>query len=225
MYTVRRRLAPAAVVAAALTATLPTIASAQVGGARSGDGFTDSWFWGAKVGAISFSTITVEDRVAPLAGAEWLITRRRGALYLAFDQSLFGATSALDDSLGQRHAVRIRDLRRLTAALVGFPGELGPIPIRPYAGVGLSVNFIRSATPTGDESPDPASDVTARIADQRIRPAFVALAGAQLQVWRLAAFGQASVMPAETRFLLNGRPTLFGEVGVRVNVGSARETY
>jgi hypothetical protein len=32
-------------------------------------------------------------------------------------------------------------------------------------------------------------------------------------------------MPAETRFLLNGRPTLFAEVGVRFNAGRSRTTY
>ena len=219
-----QRLARIAVLGGLLGAALPAVAAAQSGSFRSGDHFKDSWFWGAKVGAMSFSTATVEDRVAPLGGAEWLITRSQGALYIAFDQSLFEAGSALEDSLGQRHRVRISDLRRFTAALVGFPGQLGPLPIRPYAGVGLSVNFLRSATPVSEAS-DPASDLATRLAEQRIRPAFLALAGAQMQVWRVALFGQASVMPAEANFLLNGRPTVFGEVGVRVNAGSSRSSY
>ena len=218
------RLAIGVTLGAAVAAALPAVAAAQSRD-HSTDHFKDSWFWGAKAGAMSFSTATVSDKVAPLAGAEWLITRSQGALYIAFDQSLFNTTSAIEDSLGQSHTVRIRDLRRLTAALMGFPGQLGPIPIRPYAGVGLSVNFIRSVTPTDGGPGDPASDLEARIADQRIRPAFLALAGAQLQVWRLAVFGQASVMPAEAHFFLNGRPTVFGEVGVRVNAGSSRESY
>lgn len=219
-----RRMARLAFLGGVLGAALPAVVAAQSGVYRSGDHFKDSWFWGAKLGAISFSTVTSGNRTAPLGGAEWLITRSQGALYISFDQSLFNTTSALEDSLGQSHRVRISDLRRLSAALMGFPGQLGPIPIRPYAGVGLSVNFIRSATPIAQPT-NPGSDIHARVADQRIRPAFLALAGAQMQLWRVALFGQASVMPAEADFLLNGRPTLFGEVGVRVNAASARSSY
>src|SRR5687768_17689422 len=100
------------------------------------DDFKDSWFWGVKGGVISFSTTTVENRTEPVVGGEWLLTRTRGALYLALDQSLFSASSSLTDTTGQAHNVTIRDMRRFTAAAMAFPlyFDAGFASIRPYAG-------------------------------------------------------------------------------------------
>jgi hypothetical protein len=209
--------------AAVLVAMLPTMALSQP--SRS---FKDSWFWGVKGGVIAFSTATVENRVEPVAGIEWLLTRTQGALYLALDQSMFDATSALVDTAGQSHRINIRDMRRATAALMAFPfaleSSLGAI--RPYAGVGFALNFIRSAAfvsiPTDSAR---RRDVMKRLEDQQDRAAPLLIVGLQLQVSRLAAFGQVTAMPAETRFLLNGRPTAFAEVGVRFNAGRSKTTY
>lgn len=217
-----RRVASVAV----LAAMLPAVALTQ--SPRQFRQFKDSWFWGVKGGVISFSTATVEDKVEPVVGIEWLLTRTRGALYLALDQSLFDATSALQDTLEQMHTVVIRDMRRATAAALAFPFSLESSlgAIRPYAGVGFALNFIRTATIAALPA-DSAQrrDVRERLEDQRDRAAPLLILGLQLQVGPIAAFGQATAMPAEARFLLNGRPTLFAEVGVRFNAGSSRETY
>jgi hypothetical protein len=189
--------------------------------------FKDSWFWGVKGGVISFSTATVQDRTEPVVGGEWLLTRTQGALYLALDQALFNASSALTDTLGQSHTVTIRDMRRFTAAAMAFPlfFDAGFASIRPYAGVGFALNFIRSATLAGAPPTDTIleKDVSKRLEDQQDRAAPLLILGLQLQFGRIAAFGQATAMPAETRFLLNGRPTVFAEVGLRFNAGRSRE--
>jgi hypothetical protein len=211
---------------AVLAAMLPAVALTQ--SPRQLHQFKDSWFWGVKGGVISFSTATVENKVEPVVGIEWLLTRTQGALYLALDQALFDATSSLQDTLEQTHAVVIRDMRRATAAAVAFPFSLESSfgAVRPYAGVGFALNFIRSATlvavPTDSAQ---RRDVRKRLEDQQDRAAPLLILGIQLQFGRLAAFGQATAMPAETRFLLNGRPTLFAEVGVRFNAGRSRTTY
>lgn len=188
--------------------------------------FKDSWFWGVKGGVISFSTATVENRVEPVVGGEWLLTRTQGALYVAFDQSLFNSSSALEDTLGQSHTVTIRDLRRLTVAPMAFPlfFDAGFATIRPYAGAGFALNFIRSATLAGAPPTDTvlAKDVKKRLEEERDRAAPLLILGLQVQMSRLAFFGQATAMPAEAKFFLNGRPTLFAEVGVRFNAGSSK---
>jgi hypothetical protein len=210
--------------AIALAALIPVSVLAQL----PRDDFKDSWFWGVKGGVISFSTATVENKLKPVVGGEWLLTRTRGALYLAFDQALFDETSALRDTLEQSHTVVIRDMRRATAAAMAFPFALeSPIgALRPYAGVGFALNFIRSATistlPTDSAQ---RRDVRKRLEDQQDRAAPVLIVGLQFQLGPIAAFGQATAMPAETRFLLNGSPTFFGEVGLRINAGRSRETY
>jgi hypothetical protein len=209
--------------AALLAAMLPAMALTQP--SRS---FKDSWFWGVKGGVITFSTATVENKVEPVVGIEWLLTRTQGALYLALDQSLFNATSALVDTAGQSHTITIRDMRRGTAALMAFPFALESSfgAIRPYAGVGFALNFIRSAAAVAlPVDSARRQDVIKRLEDQQDRAAPLLIVGLQLQVSRLAAFGQVTAMPAETRFLLNGRPTAFAEVGVRFNAGRSRTTY
>jgi hypothetical protein len=191
--------------------------------------FKDSWFWGVKGGVISFSTTTVEDRTEPVVGGEWLLTRTQGALYLALDQALFNASSTLTDTVGGSHNVTIRDMRRFTAAAFAFPlfFDAGFASFRPYAGVGFSLNFIRSATLTNAPPADTIlrKDVNKRLEDEQDRAAPVLILGLQAQVGRFAAFAQGTGMPAETRFLLNGRPTVFLEVGLRYNAGRSRTRY
>jgi hypothetical protein len=211
--------------AIALAAMMPAAGLTQL----PRDDFKDSWFWGVKGGVISFSTATVENRVEPVVGGEWLLTRTRGALYLALDQALFDASSALIDTLGQSHTITIRDMRRLTGAVMAFPFSLEAdiAAVRPYAGVGFALNFLRSAELAGAPPADTVArkDVNKRLEDQQDRAAPVLIVGLQVQVGRIAGFAQGTAMPAETRFLLNGRPTLFAEVGVRFNAGRSRETY
>jgi hypothetical protein len=207
--------------ALALATTVPTIGLAQPN-----VNFKDSWFWGVKGGVISFSTARVENRVEPVVGLEWLLTRTQGGLYVAFDQSLFDASSALEDTTGASHTVTIRDMRRLTVAAMAFPlyFDAGFASIRPYAGAGFALNFIRSATLAGAPPADTVlrKDVNNRLEEERDRAAPVLILGLQFQVGRLAVFAQGTAMPAEAKFFLNGRPTGFAEVGLRFNAGSSK---
>ena len=208
-------------VAGVLAALVPAAAQAQT----SSDGFTNSWFWGAKGGLMTFSTTDVKNAAAPLVGAEWLITRQRGALYLSFDQAYFEETAGYTpyDSIGMPLAgegrVTARDMRRFTAALYAFPKPYGAL--RPYAGVGVAVNMINSAE---DDGTAPAgTDAENSIDYVQSRGAFIATLGTQMQLSRVAVFGQASWMPARTRFLFSGASTYFLEAGVRYNIGSSVE--
>ena len=144
--------------------------------------FKDSWFWGVKGGVISFATATVDGRVEPVVGGEWLLTRTQGGLYVSFDQSLFDASSALEDTTGQSHTVRIRDMRRLTVAAMAFPlfFDAGFASIRPYAGAGFALNFIRSAALTGAPPADTIlqKDVNNRLEEERDRAAPVLILAA-----------------------------------------------
>ena len=53
-----------------LAALLPKPSAAQ-GGRQ----FKDAWFWGVKGGGVLYSSASTENSLAPLVGAEWLITR------------------------------------------------------------------------------------------------------------------------------------------------------
>ncbi len=197
---------------------VPALAGAQ---ARRHN-FADSWFWGAKGGLASFSTETVDNKVAPLVGAEWLITRQRFGLYIAMDETFFDETSSVSDSQGGSFGVGVKNLRRFTAAGLIFPKQYGSL--RPYAGVGFTLNFIGEAGPTDSFSePSDENFVRSEIEDRKDRPSFLAMVGAQTQFGSVSPFVQASYQPSHINFLLSGRPAYFLEAGVRVNVASAIE--
>jgi outer membrane protein W len=199
--------------AACAVAMLPAASAAQT----PVRGFADSWFWGAKAGVASFSTSQVQNATAPLVGGEWLITRTRFGLYLAGDYSFFEETSTVPDGLGGQALVEIKDLRRFTVAGLFFPKAYATI--RPYGGVGLSVNWIGEANAVGAVG----NSMEDEIAERRDRASFVFLLGVQGQLGRLAPFGQVTMQPSHTGFLLDDRAVYLLEGGIRINVGPARE--
>ena len=196
---------------------LSTSAAAQVR-----DEFRNSWFWGAKAGIASLGTAIDESSQLDQIGGEWLLTRNRGALYLAYDQASFDRSTQLADSRGQVFNIAASDSRRFTAALLAFPFRVGFV--RPYGGVGLALNLIRSAAVISP-LPPPDSDIGARLVDARDRAAVLAMLGAQAQVGRLAIFAQGTGMPTASNFLLGAHPTYFVEAGVRVNVAPSFTRY
>jgi hypothetical protein len=203
--------------AACAVAMLPAATAAQ-----SVRGFNDSWFWGAKAGVASFSTSQVQNVTAPLVGAEWLITRSRFGLYIAGDQTFFTETSGVEDFTGGEYVVAIKDLRRVTMAGLFFPKSFEAI--RPYAGLGLAINWIGDAVPVDNfQSSIEAQYVNNAVAERRDRASFVFMAGVQGQLGRVAPFGQVTMQPSHPGFLLNDRAVYFLEGGVRINSGSSRE--
>ena len=199
-------------------ALIPATLSAQ----RTRD-FEDSWFWGVKGGVSTFSPTYGDSETAPTFGAEWLITRTHGALYIALDQANVDAVSAVFDpsAEGSVRFVEVDKLRRLSFAALAFPKRFGRF--RPYAGLGLAINVIGDAHPliTGDET-DVEDGVYDRIDDRKSQASFLGMGGVQAQFGRAAVFGQASFIPASNRFLLDDAMGFF-EVGLRYNFGGARE--
>jgi hypothetical protein len=185
--------------------------------------FDDSWFWGVKTGVATFSPTLGGNETAPTYGAEWLITRTHGGLYVSFDQANVSTTSAVLDantSDGVR-PVAVSKLRRIGFAALAFPKRFGMV--RPYAGLGLSVAVVGSAAPIAGASGDSVDDaVFQRIDDRRSQAAMLGMAGVQVQFDRLAIFGQASVIPGQSTFLLGNHALGFFEGGVRYNFGSSR---
>lgn len=204
--------------AVALTALLATTAQAQ--DVRP---FQNSWFWGAKVGTMSIATSETSRTWAPSIGADWLITRNAGGLYVFADHTSFDVrTSVADPSAtpDSRRHVDLRNLRRFGFAAVVSPRAFGIV--RPYAGLGMSLNVIGRANSLPDDDGNRAgSDIDTAIEDERSRAAVIGLAGLQAQFFRVAAFTQLNVTPASTRFLLNDGPMIGLDVGLRYNLGSS----
>ncbi len=200
------------------TASLSATASAQ-----QSRFFDDSWFWGVKSGVATFSPTLGENETAATYGGEWLITRSRGGLYVSFDQANVSTVSAVLDanaSDGVR-PVTVDKLRRIGFAALVFPKRFGRV--RPYAGLGLSVDVVGSATPQLSAKESSVDDaVFQRIDENRSQAGVLGMAGLQVQFERLAVFGQASVVGGQSSFLLGNSALGFFEGGVRYNFGSSR---
>jgi len=80
-------------VAVSLLALLPTTA-AQAQQSRL---FDNSWFWGVHAGATEIGTPATAVQAHTTVGADWLITRSMGGLYVSYDQ----ATKSLTPPTGR----------------------------------------------------------------------------------------------------------------------------
>jgi hypothetical protein len=200
------------------TILVPALASGQ-----SVRGFENSWYWGVKGGLASFSTETESNSTAPSVGGEWLITRTRFGLYISGDVSFFDETSAVPGFAGPE-PVAIENLRRATVAGLVFPKAFGSL--RPYGGLGVSLNWIGKAEPMRVFAPDEQveeSYLRAEIEDRKDRASFLLMGGLQGQYGRLAPFAQVTWQPSQVGFLLSGRAVYLLEGGFRYNFGSAVE--
>jgi hypothetical protein len=226
----RRIPSPARVVpAAALLALSAGVATAQSPAADSAAaarrGFADSWFWGVKGGATRFGTITEESyKIAPLAGLDWLITRRHAALLVSAEQAFFERTSAVAEpgDPGMGRVVDMRNARRFSVAVLAVPGMLGPV--RPYAGLGMGLDVVREVTPRGDfASTSQRSAVQDEIDEASSKASLLLVAGGQVQFGRAAVFVQGNGTPAQTRSLWNRGGAMQLEAGFRFNLAPAQE--
>ena len=198
----------------------------QSSAAQDGRQFKDAWFWGAKLGALSFTSLSSSNSSAPMVGGEWLITRSTGGLYMSLDQAFFttqgGFRGATPDSTFTR-SVNLKDMRRFTFAAMVFPGQSNTL--HPYAGLGFVFNQIANATLlTGSLNNSAADSIQAK------KTAFspILIGGVQSRKARASVFLQASASPIQSGFFLSNSALARSfnytlEAGVRYNVGSSIE--
>jgi hypothetical protein len=206
---------------------LPSLLFAQSNG--SSNGMKDSWFWGINGGAMLFNAGFDEDVMvtAPSVGGEWLITRTNVALRVSVAQAFFEEQSAIFDPTvsGSVRPVDVKDWRRYAAELYFMPS--GDRSLVPYAGFGLALNVLQSATPAGSFSSEESLEEVFTLVDEfSTRASLMFTLGTQVRVGRSGVFVQASAMPTRNQFLLNRSNYTFGlEAGIRYNVGSAIERF
>ena len=77
----------------------------------------------------------------------------------------------------------------------------------------------------GDNNDQIDDAVFQRIDDRRSQSGILGMAGLQMQFERLAVFTQATIVPAQSNFLLSNNVLGFFEAGVRYNFGTSREGF
>jgi hypothetical protein len=214
------------------------------GRAQEGHLFNNSWFWGAGGGALTYWTATTAHAQAPTVSLDWLITRTHFALYMGFDQSFFTANNLTYTDVGRFYTdttltnfrnieyyaqARVRNSRHLQAALMAFPGSGH---LRPYAGLGISANFVQGSVttsappallPAAQWFPNFYEDQFRLEAADWISP--VVIAGLQAQLSRFSVYGQAKLFPGNApqyhqRFFTD-QGFFMLQAGVRINFLSA----
>jgi hypothetical protein len=222
----------------ALLALLPVAGQAQQGRL-----FDNSWFWGVGGGTLTYWTSTTAHAEAPAVSLDWLITRTHFALDVAFDQSFFVAHGLTyvdqgrfytDTTLTNYYNVSyyaqatVRNSRHITASFLAFPGHG---PIRPYAGIGISANFIQGGVTTSTPPAlSPADQWYPTYYGSQYRDqaadwiSAVVTAGLQMQLSRFSVYGQGKLFPISFNQL---QPYFFTDqgffelqAGIRVNVAN-----
>ena len=205
-------------VAVAVVATLVVSASASAQEMRN---FDNSWFWGFKSGVNTFSAPGHGNTSTVDLGADWLITRTRGGLYVSGNQSIFKRdVDVLDPaSRTSKRTVQVSDLRRISFAALAFPKHFGGIT--PYAGVGYTIAVLGDARVYVDSANTfPNNAFLDRVENERSRGAVMGMAGVQIQTRRAAIFAQETMLPSNSNFLFSSVLSFF-EFGVRYNFGSS----
>ena len=189
------------------------------------------WYWGAQGGAFVSKTNKMGYTYDPIVGGHWLITAKRTALYVAYEQAIFlGDDQAViqdpNSSSGLRD-VTFHDMRRVMAGLMAFPLQR---VVEPYAGGGFALMEVLN--PVVDCSgTTPNSDCTALAdavaADDRAHTAaskafFWFAGGLQMNYGKMTLYGQWTVTSSARGFLLDGNThTLQG--GIRYSFGTSKE--
>ena len=164
-----------------IAALFSAVVAPSVISAQSAKEFDDSWFWGVKAGVSTFSPTLGSTHSTASYGAEWLITRTRAGLYLAYDEANVSTVSAVFDASADNgfRPVSVDKMHRVSFAALAFPWTFGRV--RPYAGIGLTLNVIGDATPQlGSAETEVSGDVAARIDDRRSQSALLGMGGVQV---------------------------------------------
>jgi hypothetical protein len=210
-------------IAAAVIATLPTLAAAQADRE-----FKDAWFWGVKVGGFSLADSGGRVVQAPSVGVDWLITRTHGGVYMAASEAFFSQhTHILQDPFhadsGFR-SVSIKNFRRFDVMAMGFPGEFKHW--RPYGGAGFTFGEVATTHAEGVFSTvDQLTFAQQVIQNNKASFTPIFMGGAQYRLHYFSIFGQLALSPTQqTSLLFNGKSSNFiYEVGFRYNIGSSIE--
>lgn len=189
--------------------------------------FRDSWFWGLKGGALSYQVQSDPAGLSPMVGADWLITRKTGGLYVSFDHSFFKRDSVfVNDSVSPLDTVPrtiiLSGMRRFTLAGMLFP--LDNQRIHPYIGLGGTLSSIAKATPIGTFRNTTQENLVLSTVNQfKAVASPVVILGTQLRFPLVSGFGQLTASPTNNRFFLFTRSgwRTTAEFGLRYNIGSS----
>lgn len=188
------------------------------------------WYWGGQGGGFYYQTAAQPYYYDPIVGGHWLITAKKTALYLAYEQAVFlqDATAAIGDpgspgcSIGTAcRDVTFGDMRRIMLGVIAFPLQKR---IEPFAGGGFAMMQVLnpivdcSTCVTASE----AFEAQNRAEDASSKAFFWLMGGVQISQGKLSLFGHYILTSAAKDFLIQGT-THTVQAGLRYSFGTAKE--
>jgi hypothetical protein len=199
---------------------------------QQGRGWTKNyqWYWGAQGGAFVSKTNTEEYAYDPVVGGHWLITARRTALYLAYEQAMFLADAhavifdpnSANSSVGPAFRdVTFSDVRRILFGVIAYPSQK---VIEPMAGGGFAIQqILNPQVDCPGCTLGEATEAADRVADASSKAFFWVLGGLQMNYSsRFNIFAQYMLTSSSAEFLLDGN-THSLQAGVRYSLGTSKE--
>jgi len=188
------------------------------------------WYWGAQGGAFVSKTNTEPLVYDPIVGGHWLITARRTALYVAYEQAFFLADAhavifdpgSSSSSVGPNFRdVTFKDMRRLMFGVLAFPAQK---VIEPFAGGGFALmQVLNPIVDCPGCNLSQATQAADRTHDASSRAFFWLMGGLQINYSsKLNVFAHYLLTSSAPNFLIEGNThTLQG--GVRLSLGTSKE--
>lgn len=240
---------------AAIAIALAALVS-QRADAQQGRRFENAWYWGVRGGQMVYSTpgtagnvsqgfvtpwaytnAADENKLAPVVGLEWLITRNRGGLYLSYakgflDKDLdFARANFSDTTIARAHA---GGMRRIDIAGMMFPMTVGKA--QPYVGLGATILQVGDMNPVLRANADgsfPAGSgaqmdtLSAELLNRKAAVSPLAILGVQARLKPFSVFAQVSGVALPDEFILQrtSRYVMSYDIGIRYNVGSSIEKF
>lgn len=199
------------------------IGAGQLSAQKGTDSF--KWYIGPEAGVMFFKTQNQSSTGAIAAGAHLMVTAKRTALLVSYDQAFRNdnVTSYSDASAptGVR-SVKFNNVGRLSFMLLAMPVQTH---FQPFVGVGFGI--LRTVKNYPDETGLVTADEVQAAKDAAGTAGSygfgAAMIGLQLRAGPVAAFGQYQIStgPGSGKLLVGANHSIMG--GIRLSLGSARD--
>jgi hypothetical protein len=189
------------------------------------------WFWGAQGGAFISKTNLQAYVYDPIVGGHWLVTARRTALYVAYEQAIFLADAkavifdpgSSSSSLGPGFRdVTFHDMRRIMFGVLAFPTQK---IIEPFAGGGFALMQVLNPTVdcTSCATLSEAVEASDRAHTASSKAFFWLMGGLQINYSsKLNVFAHYLITSSAPGFLLESNTHTF-QGGMRLSLGTSKE--
>jgi hypothetical protein len=182
------------------------------------------WFWGGQAGVMVFKTSYDGFSAEPTFGGHWLITARKTAMYVAYEESYFltdrHATIVEPDGTVEPGNVAFKHVRRILMGALAFPVQKA---VQPYGGMGFAIAEVLNPTATCTTCTVSDAALTQEAADNAATKAFFWwMGGIDVRQGRLSLYGHYILTSSSKGFLLDGVVHTF-QGGLRYSFGSSKE--